>query len=107
MTAPTEDDAAEHPWPPWHRPALRWVAALDDRIQQIEHHQQRSFLSIANALEIQFEEGAVPAAVRHLLRAFLETARSARVAPTALGLEDDPESIFKTIAPKARGRGTR
>lgn len=106
MTSAADDDVDAR-WPEWHRPALRWVAALDARLEQLGHPFHRSFGSIINALEIQFEEGASPAAVRHLLRAFLATAHAARVAPTAFGLDDDPDLILGSIAPKRGARGGR
>ena len=87
--------------------AIRWVAALDKRFERIDHRYHRQFISITNALEIQFEEGAVPAAVRLLLGALLATAKASLVAPTAFGLDDDADRIYASIAPKRRGRRAR
>jgi hypothetical protein len=87
--------------------AIRWAAALDKRFERIDHRHHRQFSSIVNALEIQFEEGAVPAAVRLLLGALLATAKEALVAPTAFGLDDDADRICVSLAPKRPGRGAR
>lgn len=107
MGSEPADTAAAERWPPWNRSALRWVAALEERIARLDHRYHRSFISITNALEIQFEEGAVPAAVRLLLGALLATAKESLVAPTAFGLDDDPDRIYAAIAPKRRRRTTR
>jgi hypothetical protein len=101
------DDGVEERWPFWNRSALRWVGALEKRIIAIGHPYQRSFISITNALEIQFEEGAVPAAVRLLLKALLATTKASLVAPAALGLDGDADAIYDSIKPKRRRRRGR
>jgi hypothetical protein len=101
-TGPIEDR-----WSPLPTRALRWAATLDKQIERIDHRYQAQFMSIVNALEVQFETGAVPVAVRLLLAALLATAKEARVAPCALGLDDDVDRIFAAVAPKRRSGGTR
>jgi len=108
MTTPNgiTDDTHEERWPPFSRKPLRWVAALDKEIERIDHRDHVRFISITNALEVQFEQGAAPAVVRLLLRALLATARDSRVAPTAFGIDDDADRILASIEPgRRRSRG--
>jgi len=110
MTTPPDvhDDAApEQHWPPLSRRAIRWVVALEREIERVDHRNQTQFMSITNALEVQFERGAVPAVVRLLLRAFLVMAKESLVAPTAFGIDDDADRIYASIEPKRRGRRGR
>jgi hypothetical protein len=110
MTTPssvTDDAASDARWPPLSSRALRWVAALDRQIERLDHRDQARFMSITNALELQFEAGATPSVVRLLLRALLAAAKDSLVAPTALGIDDDPDRIYDKIAPRRRGRGLR
>ena len=101
------DATPEERWPPLCTRPLRWVAALDRQIERIDHRYQAQFISITNALEVHFETGAVPAAVRLLIEALLATAKEARVAPCALGLDDDVGRIYASIVPKRRRGGAR
>lgn len=92
-------------WTPFHGPAMRWARRLDRAIQRLGPPRQVCFVSIANAIEVQFEEGADPDTLRHLLRALLRYTAAEGVSPGALKLTDtDPDSIMASLAPKRRSR---
>ncbi len=57
-------------------------------------------MSIANALEVQIEEGAEPETFAHLLRAILSYARAEGVSATELGvMQDDADATLAAIRP--------
>jgi hypothetical protein len=96
-----------HPEPRWpmiHRPALRWVAQLDRRIRRLDHPEQGAFMSLTNALEYQFEAGAIPEVVHHLLRALFAFASAMGVSPADLGTSCDPGEVLDLIRPRPRQR---
>jgi hypothetical protein len=61
-------------------------------------------MSLTNALEFQFEAGAVPSVVHHLLEALFEFARAVGVSPDDLGTRYDPGEVLDLIRPKSRRR---
>ena len=91
-------------WDPFHEPAVRWVRRLQRAIQRLGSPRQACFVSIANALEVQVEEGAEPETFAHLLRAILSCARTEGVSATELGvMQDDADATLAAIRP-APGR---
>lgn len=91
-------------WPRVHRPGLRWIANIDDRIRSLDRPDQGTFMSLTNALEYQFEVGAVPSVLRHLLEALFEFARAVAVSPDDLGTTYDPGDVVEQIRPKSGRR---
>jgi hypothetical protein len=87
-----------------HRPALRWVAKVDQCIRRLDRPDQGAFMSLTNALEFQFEAGAVPSVVHHLLHALFAFARAVGVSPLDLGTSYDPDEVLGLIRPKPRRR---
>jgi hypothetical protein len=61
-------------------------------------------MSLTNALEYQFEAGAVPSVVHRLLEALFEFARAAGVSPDDLGTTYDPGHVVDQIHPKSARR---
>ena len=94
-------------WPAVHRPGLRWIADVDQRIRSLDRPDQGTFMSLTNALEFQFEAGAVPLVVHHLLLALFTYAREVGVSEAELGTSDDPDAVLAVIRPKPRGRAPR
>ena len=87
-------------WEPFHDPAVRWVRRLQRTILRLGPPRQACFVSIANALEVQVEEGADPETFAHLLRAILSSARAEGVSATELGMmQDDVDDTLATIRP--------
>jgi len=71
-------------------------------IRQITPLLHTPLMSLTNALEFQFEAGAVPSVVHHLLQALFEFARAVGVSPGDLGTSYDPGEVLALICPKAR-----
>jgi hypothetical protein len=73
----------------------------------MDHPERGTFASLTNALEFQFEQGADPETVRHLLHALLAFTRSAGLDPAVLGLAADAADDLARISPKKRRRRDR
>jgi len=91
-------------WSEFHRSGLSLCRKVNRVVAKMGHPQLGTFASLTNALEYQFEQGADAETVRHLLRALVAFARSARVEPAVLGLADDADEVFERISPKRRPR---
>jgi hypothetical protein len=59
-------------------------------------------MSLTNALEFQFEAGAVPSVVHHLLLALFAFARAVGVSPEDLGISYDADEVLDLVRPKRR-----
>jgi hypothetical protein len=92
-------------WDPCPEAAARWIGRLQSTILHLGPPRQACFVSIANAIEVQIEDGADPETLRHLLRALHACAQGAGVAKTALGLDENVDTTIARIQPQ--GPGTR
>ena len=61
-------------------------------------------MSLTNALEFQFEVGAVPSVVHHLLEALFDFARAVGASPDDLGTRYEADEVLDRIRPKPRQR---
>lgn len=62
-------------------------------------------MSLTNALEHQFEAGADPQTVLHLLRALIAFAAAVDLEPGELDIPPDAEEVVRSLAPRqSRGR---
>ncbi len=91
-------------WTEPNSPGLNLCRKVDRAVARMDHPERGTFASLTNALEFQFEQGADPETVRHLLHALLAFTRSAGVDPALLGLAEDAEQDFARISPKKRRR---
>jgi hypothetical protein len=94
-------------WRMMNGPGLALCRKVDRVVARIDHPEQGTFASLTNALEYQFEQGADPDTVRHLLRALLAFTRSAGLVPADLGLAEDADEDFARISPKRRSAPRR
>lgn len=92
-------------WTAFHSPGLSLCRKVNRAVARMDHPERGTFASLTNALEFQFEQGADPETVRHLLLALLAFTRSAGLDPAALGLAADANDDFAHISPKKRRRG--
>ena len=86
-------------WPGFYEPALEWIKEVEAAVVNLRSPERGTFLSVTNALEYQFEQGADPETVRHLLRALLAFARAAGHQPSDLGLPDHAEATLASLSP--------
>lgn len=86
-------------WEPYPDVAARWIRRLQSTILRRRPPRQACFVSIANAIEVQIEDGADPDVLRHLLRALLSSARGAGVEAAALGMHENEDATLAKIRP--------
>ena len=91
-------------WTAFHSPGLSLCRKANRAVTRMDHPERGTFASLTNALEYQFEQGADPDTVRHLLHALLAFPRSTGLDPAALGLAADAADDFARISPKKRRR---
>ena len=91
-------------WTELHSPGLSLCRKVNRAVARMDHPERGTFASLTNALELQFEQGADPDTVRHLLHALLAFTRSTGLEPAALGLAADATDDFARISPKKRRR---
>jgi hypothetical protein len=89
-------------WPTFHQPALRWLERVERAVRAQDHPDQGAFIAIINAIEYQFENGADPETVRHLLAAFAAFVSACGISLHTIGLDPDPATTLARLAP---GRG--
>ncbi|MBI4866764.1 MAG: hypothetical protein HY816_07410 [Candidatus Wallbacteria bacterium] len=92
-------------WSRFHSSGLSLCRKVDRAVARLDHPERGTFASLTNALEFQFEQGADPETVRHLLHALISFARSAALSPEQLGLAEDPDDVFARLSPKLRRAG--
>ena len=91
-------------WTAFHSPGLSLCRKVNRAVARMDHPERGTFASLTNALEFQFEQGADPDTVRHLLHALLACTRNTGLDPVALGLAPDAADDFARISPKKRRR---
>ena len=89
-------------WTEFHKPGLALCEKVDRAVVRMDHPERGTFTSLTNALEYQFEQGADPETVRHLLHALAAFTRSAGLDPAALGLAADADEDFARVSPERR-----
>ena len=105
-TAIGDDHVMSARWPPGYERGYRWIRKVETAIRRLKHPDQGIFVSIINAIELQFDDGADTETLRHLIAALLRFARAVRVEPTSIHLPVDPAEAVDAIAPR-RARRTR
>ena len=81
---------------------MRWCGRVERAVQRLGHPEQGAFIAILNALEYQFEEGADPHTVRHIIAALLSFCTATSIEPQTIKLEGDVEALMASIAPKSK-----
>jgi len=89
-------------WPSMYDRGLRWAHRTEKKVMSLGHPDQGTMVSIINAIEYQFEAGAYPATLHHLLAALLAQASSCTMPLSKLGLDRTPEHILENLHPQTR-----
>ncbi len=97
-----DDQRMVERWPSFHSPALRWCVEIERAVQRLGHPEQGAFIAILNALEYQFEQGAAPPTVRHMIAALLSFCTATGINSQSIKLESDIEALMASIAPRSK-----
>ena len=86
-------------WPALHEPGLKWLARTERAVRTLNHPEQGAFIAIANAIELQLEQGADPATMRHLISALLAFTQAAGLRAEQLKLLKDVDGNLASMQP--------
>jgi len=87
-------------WPPYHEPALRWLAQVERGIHRHAGERTGALIAITNAIEYQVEEGAHVPTVTELVAALRSLAVAYHLDLKALHLDAAPHVLLQGVQPQ-------